>query len=186
MAETGYISLRLEEIEGYDSLQLGTQIAVKKPFEKLHKSLKVFYPVIASEKYYYHHGVVIGEDRVIHFAGNNKKDAKPRTCTLLEFVRGAEGGILFQVKYDDQSIVLLVEKTLALAQLVLELPQNWPEYDPFKNNCESLATMLKTGKLFSNQGVKAKSRLNTTATTGCVVSGVVVLGGGYACCQFCS
>jgi hypothetical protein len=169
-------SVTLVEIEEFGKIKCGTQIAVKRSFEKLHKSLKVFYRAVSSEKYFYHHGVFIHDDHVVHFAGESKAEAKPRTCSLLQFFRDAEDGKLYQVNYDDPSAVLPVEETAKNIAAVLSNPEKWPEYDPLKNNCETFATWLKTAKRHSNQGVKVQSRLEKVEK-GCMISGIVLCAG---------
>ena len=151
---TGYT---LVEIDGIKSLQPATQIAVRCEFANLHPSLCFFYPLISSEKYYYHHGIYLGDNEVVHFSGNNKDDARPRKCDILQFINGASGGKkqLYRVQYDKSVKLLSQEETLRKAQKVLEEPSKWPGYQIIKNNCESFARWLKTNVSWSAQATMA-------------------------------
>ena len=134
----------------------GTQIAVRGSYKNLHPSLAFFYPLFSSDEYYFHHGVYLGECTVAHFSGENKTDAKPRSCDILEFIRGTTvDGKLYQVDYHDPDVVMPIEKTLHRAKEAIENPGCWPGYQIIENNCESFATWLKTGMKISAQATEA-------------------------------
>ena len=145
----------LVEVEGISNLTPGTQIAVKGSFENLHPSLKFFYPLFSSDEYYYHHGVYLGGCKVAHFYGENKADAKPRSCDILQFMRGAVDQKLYRVEYDNPDLLLSINATLDYAKKVLASPSQWPGYSLIANNCESFAIWLKTGKKISAQAFRA-------------------------------
>ena len=131
----------------------GTQIAVKGSYKNLHPTLAFFYPLFSSDENYYHHGVYLGKNKVAHFSGINKADAKTRSCDILEFMKGAVDGMLYRVEYDDPALVISTENTLRYANEAIENPVNWPGYQLIKNTCESFATWLKTGIKESAQAV---------------------------------
>ena len=145
----------LVEVEGISNVTPGTQIAVKGSFENLHPSLKFFYPMFSSDEYYYHHGVYLGECKVAHFSGENKADAKPRSCDILQFMKGAVDQKLYRVEYDNPDLVISIKATLDYAKKVIASPSQWPGYSLIANNCESFATWLKTGKKISAQAFRA-------------------------------
>ena len=145
--------VKLVEVPNLSDLKPGDQIAVRSSFENLHKSLKILYPSSSKEDYYYHHGVFLGNCEVIHFSGNNKKDACPRKCDILPFLRGAKDEKLYRVEHDGQA--LSVAETLQKSTEVLNSGFEWPEYHLLWNNCETLATWLKTGQKLSYQVVEA-------------------------------
>ena len=145
----------LVEVEGISNLTPGTQIAVKGLFKDLHPSLKFFYPLFSSDEYYYHHGVYLGECKVAHFYGVNKADAKPRSCDVLQFMKGAVDQKLYRVEYDNPDLVISIKATLDYAEKVIASPSQWPGYSLIANNCESFATWLKTGEKISAQAARA-------------------------------
>ena len=162
----------LVEVDGIKSLQPGTQIAVRCEFANLHPSLGFFfYSLISSEKYYYHHGIYLGDNEVVHFSGNNKHDACPRKCDILQFINGASGEKkqLYRVQYDENVELLPQEETLRKAQKVLEEPSKWPGYQIIKNDCESFARWLKTNVSWSAQATMAAIKIIPLVA---VVSGV--------------
>ena len=146
---------KLVEVKGISDLTPGTQIAVKGSFKNLHVSLKIFYPLFNPNEHYYHHGVYLGECKVAHFSGKKKGDAKPRSCDILEFMKGAVDQKLYRVEYDNPDLLIPINATLDYAKRTIAHPSAWPGYSLIANNCESFATWLKTGKKISAQAVKA-------------------------------
>ena len=95
----------------------------------------------------------LGEEDVIHFSGNNK-DAKPRTCKILEFFEGAQDRKIYKVEYDQNVNRRPQKETLSLAENVLRNPDGWPKYNVIANNCESFACWLTMGIEVSAQSIK--------------------------------
>ena len=160
-----YNLVEVEEI----SLCPATQIAVKRSFGNLHLSSGFFYPLFSSDGFYYHHGVYLEDKRVAHFSGENKADATPRICKMVEFMEGAVDKKLYRVDYD-HSDLLPTEITLDKAKTVIASPSEWPKYNVITNNCESFATWLKTGEKISAQAIEAIIQVNRLARDGFNVS----------------
>ena len=142
-------------------LKAGDQIATRSLFSNLDASLKHLYRVISSENYYYHHGVYLGPDdsEVVHFSGETVADARPCKIDLWEFIQNGEDKKLYRV--DHKGKVLPVDETLQKAKEVVKDETNdkkkWPGYHIIWNNCESLASWLKTGEKVSYQADEAVS-----------------------------
>ena len=165
------IEYKLVEIEELGKLLAGTQIAVKSLFQNLHPSLELFYPLLSSEQYYYHHGVYFGDYKVAHFSGQDKTRAKPRECDIFRFSNSAVDGKLYKVEYEDPTQLLPVEETLEKAKVALAKPTEWPGYQIVSNNCESFATWLMTGKERSAQAMGAFGRvIKIVSAAGVVLS----------------
>ena len=162
--EMGIPTYTLVEVEGTSNLTPGTQIAVKRLFVHLHWSLAFLYPVISSDGFYYHHGVYLGEDEVAHFSGEDKADAKPRSCEMVQFMDDAVEEKLYRVDYDNHNLLLPMETTLDEARKAIESPSEWSKYNVITNNCESFATWLKTGIAISAQAGDAVIEVNRLAT----------------------
>ncbi|CAB3992783.1 Hypothetical predicted protein [Paramuricea clavata] len=148
---------KLAEIHEISTLSPATQIAVRGLYANINPSLASLYPLFSSEKYYYHHGVYLGNGKVAHIAGENKADAKPCICDLHQFWKGALDGKLYRVEFHSSVEILPVEKTLTKAQEVLADPSKWPGYQLHNNNCETFATWLTTGIHRSAQVTQAVS-----------------------------
>ncbi|CAB3997427.1 Hypothetical predicted protein [Paramuricea clavata] len=134
------------EIDEIGNLDAGTQIAVKKSAESLHSSFSFFYPFLKNMRYYYHHGVYLGHCKVVHFAGQDREDARPRKCDIFQFWQDAMDRKLYKVQYNDPSVVLSTILTCHRADEVLARPGTWPGFQFADYNCESFAIWLKTGK----------------------------------------
>ena len=115
--------------------------------EKLHRGLKPF--CFVTEKFYFPHGIYIGNDEVIEFGGTTKADARPRRVDILQFLAGSCDSNLYRVDEgddeDDGSPVPDVDGIIRRAFEVMEDPSKWPGYNVILNNCESFAYYLKTG-----------------------------------------
>ena len=143
----------LVKLDTISDLPPGTQIAVKGFVKNLEPLLIFLLPVINPDgRYYYHHGVYLGNSQVINFHGENKADAKPRRCNVEEFrSRNEVDGKIYKVVYRNTATVLRAHDTLVRANKVLERPEKWPKFHIIYNNCETFATWLKTGQGFSVQ-----------------------------------
>jgi hypothetical protein len=162
----------LVELEEGENVAAGTHIAVKGLLKNLDPLFGFLYldRLISPDGYYYHHGVHLGNCRVIHFFGANKKDATPRTCNMNEFhSRGEVDGKIYRAVYNDTAVVLPFATTDALAREVLAHPKKWPKYDIKDNNCETFATCLKTGRGFSDQASNAMLYGISTIVSSCIV-----------------
>ena len=142
---------QLRPIRQFIEIPKGSQIAVRCSFRNLDETLALLYPFFFTEEFYYHHGVFMGGYDVVHFSGQNKEDAKPRSCDLYEFLSNSEDKVIYIVKYDDSDKLRPVGETLRYARETLENPNKWPKYHLAGNNCESFATWLKTDKFESVQ-----------------------------------
>ena len=150
----------LIKLEG--DLEPGTHIAVQRPLTRLCSSFSEppYSTVSDYTPTYYHHGVFLGTDlQVIHFTGETIKNAQPRRISVSEFHQRALDGWLYRARYNDETPVLAVRETRARALELLKDPGKFPKFDLLDNNCESLATWLKTGEAHTAQGKKAKEGL---------------------------
>ena len=143
----GYV---LSEIDGIENLPKGTQIAVQGLLKDLDRGLASFYTKIGGRDTYEHHGVYLGDGKVVHFHGANKDTAKPCTCDIQEFRQGRLNAKIYTVSYTDpipqespyEEMLARVDEALVLG---------WAPYNLAFNNCESFATWLKTGTGWSSQ-----------------------------------
>ena len=136
-----------------DDVVEGDQIAVKRLCAKLDPLLKHACDVVVG-KYYWHHGVYLGNGEVIHlYAVEGKADAKIRKCTINRFTSGYDDEI-YRVEHQDTA-VLSVDQTLEKAREVWAKRRNWRKYHLVRYNCETFATWLKTGIERSTQAEKA-------------------------------
>jgi hypothetical protein len=92
---------------------------------------------------YYHHGIDIGKNRVIHFTGEpgRKKDASIEETSLEEFLNGGKIKIVkYSECFNPQETVEIAKKFLSESG-----------YNLFWNNCEHFARYCKTGEKKSEQ-----------------------------------
>ena len=155
--------LSISPVSKMEDLKEGDHIVVKGKVENLHPSLKPLYFI--DKGHYFHHGIYIGDNKVIDFGGNSKSDAKPRKINILEFLSSSCDSKLYRVNEDTRS-KSDVASILARAFEMLTDPSKWPEYNVFFNNCESFANYLKYGKASTEQG---KNALHFSLTSLCVV-----------------
>lgn len=141
----------LSEIDGIENLPKGTQIAVQGLLEDLNPGLASFYTKIGGKDTYEHHGVYLGDGKVVHFHGANKDKAEPCTCDIHEFGQGGLNGQIYEVSYTDPILQESpYDQMLARVNEAL-VPLGWLPYNLANNNCESFATWLKTGTAWSSQ-----------------------------------
>ena len=90
-----------------------------------------------------HHGIYVGNDRVVHYKGLHKEkyNAVVKKTNLNEFLR--EG----KLRRRDYKERLPREETVRLANQLL----NEEKYSLVKSNCEHMATYCVTGKASSRQ-----------------------------------
>src|SRR5262245_6599009 len=92
--------------------------------------------VVTSRRFYTHHGVLVGPDRVVH---RDKRSRAVVCTTLAEFSRGAT--------------VEAVERSASPSEVVRRAISRLgePGYSPWDNNCEHLVSWCFTGKPVSPQ-----------------------------------
>ena len=108
---------------------------------------------------YSHHGIYIGNDRVIHFSGGEQSKisaAMVQECSLDEFLNGNQlrlvaYGVGFLSPMMKKSGTCHTKKSrsvkevLETAENFLKNPQDWGSYNVLTNNCEHFAYNCKTG-----------------------------------------
>ena len=124
---------------------------------------------------YAHHGIYLGENKVVHFTGPKKKSSvRISRDTLKEFSEGAQVRL---VAYGISSAMVdwsrrgtchkedsdRVEIVLRRAKHYLEHPDDWPAYHVIKNNCEHFAFFCKTGKFENPEGQAGNAIAQTIA-----------------------
>ena len=112
-------------------------------------------------RFYTHHGIYLGEGKVIHFAGSIREMEDPEVHET-ELVTFLKGGILRRRDYEER---LTPSKTIRIAKQQLLNGS----YSMIWNNCEHFATYCATGKKRSRQVRRVLSGLSTVA------AGVVIL-----------
>lgn len=102
--------------------------------------------------FYEHHGIYIGDGKVIHFAargGDFSTDIKIRKTTLEKFLDGGELEFRdFDAVDNDQrySNDMVVKRAMRVLK-----SQNFGSYNLLTNNCEHFANYCVFGKKFSEQ-----------------------------------
>ena len=100
-----------------------------------------------------HHGIFNKEELCTYeLQGDTKKEARPKKRDFTEFYAGHTA--LYRVEYDEGEC-LPVDETIKRAEEVVKQGSRCPTYDLIRNNCESFATYLKTGKEISVQVLNA-------------------------------
>eukprot|EP00005_Dracoamoeba_jomungandri_P001221 CAMPEP_0174251202 /NCGR_PEP_ID=MMETSP0439-20130205/1105_1 /TAXON_ID=0 /ORGANISM="Stereomyxa ramosa, Strain Chinc5" /LENGTH=208 /DNA_ID=CAMNT_0015331463 /DNA_START=13 /DNA_END=639 /DNA_ORIENTATION=+ len=97
-----------------------------------------------------HHGVYVGDDRVVHFTKNIQGAFDVQETSLDSFLCG---GSLYIKKYKRKS-VLPTKRVVKNARVLVGCFQG--TYDVFCFNCEHVASWCKTGKLKCEQLEKYK------------------------------
>jgi len=164
--------MRYEEVKMRD-LKHGDQIAVMGNVADLSPLLT---PLMEhTGETYYHHGIYDANNmEVIHFTGESKADAKPKRSDFPEFFAGHKQ--LYLVVYEDHEECLPVQEVMKRAEDALKQARSWPGYDIIKNNCETFACYLKTGKARSKQAMDALV-MAAIKFTPIVASAAVKIGG---------
>lgn len=140
--------MNLEKVK-LDDLKDGDQIAVHGDVADISPWLRLV--TVNSNGKYLHHGIYSNEEKCVYDVhGATKDDAKPRKCDLMEFLGGRTE--LYRVVYQENAC-LPVEETLEMAEEAVNGADRWPRYHLIKNNCESFATLLKTGRATSEQAL---------------------------------
>lgn len=143
--------MRYEEVKMGD-LKTADQIAVCGNVRDLNPLL-VPLAMLTDDKYF-HHGIFDRENLAVYdFYGDSKENARPQRRDFTEFFKGHE--ILFRVVYEDGEQCLPADEVMKRAKDAVKNQSSWPCYNLVKNNCESFATFVKTGKLYSEQAITA-------------------------------
>ena len=133
-------------------LKHGDQIAVMGNVANLSPLLRPLMTLIGQT--YYHHGIYDKENMAVyHFTGVDKANAKPQKSDFTDFFAGHTQ--LYRVEYEDNEQCLPVDEVMKNAEDAVNRSSTWPGYDLIKNNCESFASYLKTGKAYSKQAFDA-------------------------------
>ena len=106
-------------------------------------------------RFYTHHGIYVGDGRVIHLAGSTREklDAEVHETDLSKFLNG---GILRRVDHDER---LPTSETVNIARRQL----SDRTYSMMWNNCEHFATYCATGRKKSRQVRAVISCLSSVA-----------------------
>ncbi len=106
-------------------------------------------------RFYTHHGIYIGDGKVIHFAGSIREKINP-VVHETDLSRFLKDGILRRRDYKQG---LPASKTIRIAREQL----SDRSYSMIWNNCEHFATYCATGKKKSQQVKRILSGLGTVA-----------------------
>ena len=151
--------MRCEKVKQGD-LKLADQIAVMGNVADLSPSLRSLTAHVGET--YFHHGIYDTKNiAVYHFRGADKASAIPQKSDFTEFFAGHSQ--LYRVVYEDNEKCLPDHEVMERAELAVKLSSSWPDYHIIGNNCESFATFLKTGKLYSKQALEALVRFGLAA-----------------------
>ena len=165
--------MRYEKVKLRD-LKHGDQIAVMGNVADLDSRLRPLVTLIGET--YYHHGIYDAHNMaVFHFTGENKANAKPQKSDFTVFFAGHKE--LYRVVYEDNEECLPVQEVMRRAEDAVKQASSWPGYDIIKNNCETFASYLKTGKKYSKQAYEAVVSAAVKLTTTVVASAAVTIGG---------
>lgn len=103
---------------------------------------------------YFHHGIYVGGNvGVIHYGGENKRNAVIKDDDILEFWGSKR---LMKITYPKRE-ARDPEDVIKTAKWLKDNPAEWGSFDLINNNCEHFATYCKIGKAVSTQvGEKIK------------------------------
>lgn len=97
---------------------------------------------------YFHHGIFVGgKVGVIHYGGENKKDATIKDDDLKVFWGKKR---LVRITYPNRKPRDPID-VIKTAEWLKDNPDKWGEYDLLKKNCEHFATFCKIGIAVSTQ-----------------------------------
>ena len=91
---------------------------------------------------YYHHGIYLGENKVVHTGATSKGDAVPRNTDMQMFLKHREN--LLRINYPAEEC-LPPDRVAETAKFISKNPKLWGPMRLFTNNCEHFATYCKTG-----------------------------------------
>ena len=139
---------RLEKVT-VEQLNNGDQIAVERHCSDLPRSEIICSTMDYTNGKYFHHGIFDGKrSKVIHFHGEtqDKNNARVKCWHIGELA--PKGRKLYRVVHKK---CLPVEETMKRAERLLTDKKGSLEYNLLVNNCEHVATWLKTGDAHSKQ-----------------------------------
>lgn len=139
------------EVVEMGHLKTGDQIAICGNVADLHEALVPL--TVHTDHRYFHHGIFEKETSAVYdFHGDTKENARPQKRDFTKFYAGRTQ--LYRVVYKDGECLPAAE-VMRRAKNAVKLQSSWPHYHIIKNNCESFATYLKTGELYSEQALVA-------------------------------
>jgi len=103
--------------------------------------------LLLRSKSYYHYGILISQNEVVHFVGPSflkRKESTIKIISLNKFLRGEKLEII-KSKYNVYSKEEIVERALS------KVGTDFGVYSLTKNNCEHFATWCVSGKRMSTQ-----------------------------------
>jgi hypothetical protein len=116
---------------------------------------------------YFHHGIAVEQDRVVHFTGEpgSKSDAAIRETVVSEF---SQGGSIEVVEYGK---CLQEDETVRLARSRI----GEADYHLVQNNCEHFARYCKTGVPGSEQVKDVAGGVGAAIGTGAAAAGSITV-----------
>lgn len=105
-------------------------------------------------QYYYHYGVYIGDDKVIHFSGESYSTAKISLIDFHDFEHGNQFDFLVTGYVSAEECVMVnyaYERSEVCNRARSKLYGSFDGYDLLKNNCEHFANWCACGKKISRQ-----------------------------------
>ena len=118
---------------------------------------------LASSRIGTHHGIYVGDGKVIHFTGFDAKTARLVEQTLEEFSLGRRISVVSYASKRCQANSVVVRT----ARKYLQQADTYPPYDVLDNNCEHFATMCKTGRRESAQASLLEGVVDLASTAYC-------------------
>ena len=141
----------MELLEGIDQIELMGLLVDLAPSHGEQKRavsfgrIPVGSHVAVSSNTIYHHGIFIGEGKVIHFTGTDKTNSVITESTDEEFM--GESTTFFLINYDNDNPDRLA-LTVRVAKFIEQRLHNQNGmYNAFSCNCESFAVFCRTGLL---------------------------------------
>jgi len=116
-------------------------------------------------RFYSHHGIYMGDGKVVHFAGSIREKIDPEVHET-DLSRFLKDGIVRRRDYKQR---LPASQTMRIAREQL----SDRSYSMIWNNCEHFATYCVTGKKKSRQVKRVLSGLGTAGVALLVLAGVV-------------
>lgn len=103
----------------------------------------------AARGLYFHYGVYVGNNRVVHFCSTGKDELNAASADVIEtsFSRFSKGDF---VSVDTQEIPLF-ERDEIVRRARKSIGTKLGSYNLFSNNCEHFANWCRCGKLVSHQ-----------------------------------